>query len=216
MKKILAVLLAMTLILTLFAGCSSAVIPTADGSDKTTKATADKDDGPKLTKDQKKIDEDLAKEFGIEGFEKQIAAEVKEDEDTVATIESLGIDADEYIEAIMKHYGWTWDPAAIAVDGDKAVAKVTMTYPDFDTMSDMLDEKSEEWLKTIDKDSMDEATFYKEYGKLVMEVMHAEDFPELTSDFDIDYVKDGGTWKMADEDAVLSELNEAQGAGDAA
>ena len=217
MKRTLAILLIAVMMLTLFAACSKA--PSSAGKNNTTgeptqaadTGNDDKDDGPKLTKDQKAILKDLEKEFSIDGYEKEIAAEVKADEETAELVDLLGIDVDDYVSGLMKHYNWTFGD--IDVEGDTAVANVTMTYPDFDAMSDMLTEKAEAWVQ--EKGGMDNVTedeFYAAYGKMVVDILNDDEFPTLDSDFTIDYIKDGKDWVIKDKDAVKDTMNDAQDA----
>ena len=133
MKKFLAILMALTLMLTVFAGCAKQAAPKADGGD-TTKAAE-----TKLSKDQEKIIADLKKELNIEGYEDQVATELKADPEFTAVAEQAGLDVDEYVGTLAKMY--KWDIGDVNVDGDKAVAKVTMTYPDYSVMDQLLDQK---------------------------------------------------------------------------
>ena len=211
MKKIIAILLTTVLILTVFAGCSSTTPSSAGKNTDSGKSGTDIDNGPKLSKDQKAILADLEKEFSVDGYEKEIADEIKTDEETTQIVDSLGITVDDYVSGIVKHYGWTFGD--ITVDGDTAVAAVTMTYPDFDKMGEILDAKADEWLEAQGGvEAVTEEQFYQAYGKIVMDILNSDEFPVLTADFNVDYIKDGKDWVIKDRDAVTDTMNEAQGA----
>lgn len=207
MKKFLTILMALTLMLTLFAGCG-AKTTTSDGNDKKVEASA------KGSKDQEAIIADLKKELNIDGYEAQVAAELKADQEFIATTNQVNLDIDEYVNAIAKKY--KWDIGDVTVDGDKAVAKVTMTSPDFNAMDTLLDEKIEAFKASNDVSTMTEQDLMKALGEMMLEIVKADDLPLETQDFDIDYIKEGNTWKMADYDGVEQEMIDAQAIDDAA
>lgn len=208
MKKFLAILMALTLMLTVFAGCAKQAAPKADGGD-TTKAAE-----TKLSKDQEKIIADLKKELNIEGYEDQVAAELKADPEFTAVAEQAGLDVDEYVGTLAKMY--KWDIGDVNVDGDKAVAKVTMTYPDYSVMDQLLDQKLDEYLATNDTSNLTEDEATKIVGQLLMEILKSGELTTTSEDFDIDYIKENGAWKIANYDEVEKAMIDAQSVDDAA
>lgn len=210
MKKVLAILLTTVLILTLFAGCAAKPVPAGKNNDAGKDSSAI-DNAPKLSKDQKAILADLEKEFSVDGYEKEIADELREDAETQEIVDSLGITVEDYVAGIIKHYNWTFGD--ITVDGDTAVAAVTMAYPDFEKMGEILEAEADKWIEEQGGlESVTEEEFYQAYGKIVIDVLNSDAFPVLTADFNVDYIKDGKDWVVKDRDAVTDDMNAAQGA----
>ena len=208
MKKFLAILMMLTLMLALFAGCAKNAAPKA-GSD-TTKAPAES----KLSKDEEAIILDLKKELNVDGYEEQIAAELKADQDFVATMNAAGIDVDEYVNAIAPKY--KWEIGKITVNGKEAVAKVTMTYPDYEKMDSLLDEKIDEYLATNDTSNLSDADAQKLVGDMMMEIVKSDALPVADAKFDIDYVKGEDGWKMADSEEIEKAMIDVQAVDSAA
>ena len=208
MKKFLAILMMLTLMLTLFAGCAKNAAPKADSS--TTKAPVEN----KLSKDEEAIIADLKKELNVDGYEEQIAAELKADKDFVATMNAAGIDVDEYVNAIAPKY--KWEIGKITVDGKEAVAKVTMTYPDYEKMDSLLDQKIDEYLATNDASKLSDADAQKLVGDMMMEIVKSDELPVAAADFDIDYVKENGIWKMVDSEEIEQAMIDVQDVNEAA
>lgn len=207
MKKFLAILMALTLMLTLFAGCAKNADSKSDST--TAKPTEAPTEAP-LSEDEKAILSDLKAEFHVENYDEVLAAGLKADKNLVAT----GIDIDEYAKALASKYNWEiGDPK---IDGEKAVVKVTMTYPSIDAMDKLFDEKLEEYKITHDISKLSNADAQKLIGEITMEVVTAKDLQTETDDFDIEYIKEEGIWKMADSEAVVQAMQAAQGLDEAA
>ncbi len=208
MKKFLAILMMLTLMLTLFAGCAKNAAPKADTS--TTKAPVEN----KLSKDEEAIIFDLKKELNVDGYEEQVAAELKADKEFVATMTAAGIDIDEYVNAIAPKY--KWEIGKITVDGKEAVAKVTMAYPDYEKMDVLLDEKIDKYLATNDASKLSDADAQKLVGEMMMEIVKSDELPVATADFDIDYIKGSDGWKMADSEEIKQAMIDVQDVDEAA
>lgn len=208
MKKILAILMTLILMLTLFAGCGAKTAPAGE-SDKTTVAPESK-----LSKDEQAITDDLKKEFNMDNYEEVVAAGLKADEEFVAIAEEAGLDIDEYVNAFATKY--KWDIGDVSVDGDKAIAKITMTCPDFEKMDVIFDEKLDEYMANNDTSKLTESEAQKLVCDIMMDILKSEDLPLTSEDFDIDYIKEDGAWKMAETEEVEKAMVAAQGLDEAA
>ena len=203
MKKILAILMTLILMLTLFAGCAKNAAPKAD--DSTTKAPVEN----KLSKDEEAIIADLKKEFNMDNYEEFVAAGLKADEEFVQIAQEAGLDIDEYVNAFATKY--KWDIGDVSVDGDKAIAKITMTCPDFEKMDVIFDEKLDEYMANNDTSKLTESEAQKLVCDIMMDILKSEDLPLTSEDFDIDYIKEDGAWKMAETEEVEKAMVAAQG-----
>ena len=199
MKKYLAIILALVLMLTLFVGCGAKSAPSGE-SEKTTAA-------PKT--DEQAIKDDLKKEFNMDNYEEFVAAGLKADEEFVQIAQEAGLDIDEYVNAFAKKY--KWDIGDVSVDGDKAIAKITMTCPDFEKMDVIFDEKLDEYMANNDTSKLTESEAQKLVCDIMMDILKSEDLPLTSEDFDIDYIKEDGAWKMAETEEVEKAMVAAQG-----
>ncbi len=199
MKKYLAIILALVLMLTLFVGCGAKSAPSGE-SEKTTTA-------PKT--DEQAIKDDLKKEFNMDNYEEFVAAGLKADEEFVQIAQEAGLDIDEYVNAFATKY--KWDIGDVSVDGDKAIAKITMTCPDFEKMDVIFDEKLDEYMANNDTSKLTESEAQKLVCDIMMDILKSEDLPLTSEDFDIDYIKEDGAWKMAETEEVEKAMVAAQG-----
>ena len=199
MKKYLAIILALVLMLTLFVGCGTKSAPSGE-SEKTTAA-------PKT--DEQAIKDDLKKEFNMDNYEEFVAAGLKADEEFVQIAQEAGLDIDEYVNAFATKY--KWDIGDVSVDGDKAIAKITMTCPDFEKMDVIFDEKLDEYMANNDTSKLTESEAQKLVCDIMMDILKSEDLPLTSEDFDIDYIKEDGAWKMAETEEVEKAMVAAQG-----
>ena len=199
MKKYLAIILALVLMLTLFVGCGAKSAPSGE-SEKTTAA-------PKT--DEQAIKDDLKKEFNMDNYEEFVAAGLKADEEFVQIAQEAGLDIDEYVNAFATKY--KWDIGDVSVDGDKAIAKITMTCPDFEKMDVIFDEKLDEYMANNDTSKLTESEAQKLVCDIMMDILKSEDLPLTSEDFDIDYIKEDGSWKMADTEEVEKAMACLQG-----
>lgn len=199
MKKYLAIILALVLMLTLFVGCGAKSAPSGE-SEKTTAA-------PKT--DEQAIKDDLKKEFNMDNYEEFVAAGLKADEEFVQIAQEAGLDIDEYVNAFATKY--KWDIGDVSVDGDKAIAKITMTCPDFEKMDVIFDEKLDEYMANNDTSKLTESEAQKLVCDIMMDILKSEDLPLTSEDFDIDYIKEDGAWKMAETEEVEKAMVAAQG-----
>ena len=152
MKKYLAIILALVLMLTLFVGCGAKSAPSGE-SEKTTAA-------PKT--DEQAIKDDLKKEFNMDNYEEFVAAGLKADEEFVQIAQEAGLDIDEYI-------------------ANNDTSKLT------------------------------ESEAQKLVCDIMMDILKSEDLPLTSEDFDIDYIKEDGAWKMAETEEVEKAMVAAQG-----
>lgn len=203
MKKYLSIVLALTLILTVFAGCGAKSAP--EEKQKKTEVT------PKS--DEQLIKDDLLKAFSMDNYDEMIAAGLKQDAEFVAVAEEAGLDIDEYVNAFASKY--KWDIGDISVDGDKALAKITMTCPDFEKMDVILDQKLDDYMANNDTSNLSESDAKKLVCDIMLEIVKADDLPLTSEDFNIDYSKEDGTWKMVDSPEVEKAMIEAQGISEA-
>ena len=199
MKKYLAIILALVLMLTLFVGCGAKSAPSGE-SEKTTAA-------PKT--DEQAIKDDLKKEFNMDNYEEFVAAGLKADEEFVQIAQEAGLDIDEYVNAFATKY--KWDIGDVSVDGDKAIAKITMTCPDFEKMDVIFDEKLDEYMANNDTSKLTESEAQKLVCDIMMDILKSEDLPLTSEDFDIDYIKEDGAWKMAETEEVEKAMAAVQG-----
>lgn len=203
MKKYLSIVLALTLILTVFAGCGAKSAP--EEKQKKTELT------PKS--DEQLIKDDLLKAFSMDNYDEVIAAGLKQDAEFVAVAEEAGLDIDEYVNAFASKY--KWDIGDISVDGDKALAIITMTCPDFEKMDVIFDQKLDDYMANNDTSNLSESDAKKLVCDIMLEIVKADDLPLKSEDFNIDYSKEDGTWKMVDSPEVEKAMIEAQGISEA-
>ena len=91
-----------------------------------------------------------------------------------------------------------------------------MTYPDYSVMDQLLDQKLDEYLATNDTSNLTEDEATKIVGQLLMDILKSGELTTTSEDFDIDYVKEGGAWKIANYDEVEKAMIDAQSIDDAA
>lgn len=186
MKKILAIVLSLVLMLTFFAGCGAKETNTAED---TTHAT-----GAIVPSDEELIKADLEKIYN-DAF---AAEKVKGVEEYKADPSFAGCDAEALIEAACTHV--SMEVTAVNVDGDKATAEVKFTSPEVN--SDRANEFAATKMETI-KDKMANATEEEEtalFEQFFIDLFSDKDFPELEETGTANYEKVNGEWKLADED----------------
>ena len=135
----------------------------------------------------------------LEGFE---------NDESMKKFESMGLDLKGYAENMAKIF--KFEIVSVDVDGDTAVAHGKLTLPDFGDKTDELQEKAmEEATKGKDFSNMSQDEQIKIFGEVLNGVLSSPDFPTVTEEVPIDYVKNGDKWEMKDKSAVESLLSGA-------
>ncbi len=121
-------------------------------------------------------------------------------------LEKQGLDLEAYAANMESKF--KLEVVSVDVTGDKAVAHVALTSPEFGEEADALMEKAvDAAIADLDVENMTEDDFTKLMMGVVSDVLTDPTFPTTTQTFDIDYVKNNGTWEMADESGVEADLN---------
>lgn len=157
--------------------------------------------------DEALIKADIDKVIGTEINADELTKELQGDSD-IKAYEAYGLDVERASKALASKY--KVEIGEVKVSGDKAVATVKVTTPTFgNEMDAMLSEK----IEAIDTTGMDEQEVMKAAMNALVELFESPDYPVATASMDIDYVKQGGNWKMADSDAMDKELRSIMGLG---
>lgn len=119
----------------------------------------------------------------------------------IAELEQMGMDIDalaETLAGVVKV-----EVESVDVDGDGAVAKVKMSMPDFSTdMDAKMQQALQDALGSQDPSTMGQEELMHVFNQAMQAVLTDPDLPETSEMADIDYVRDGGAWRMKDEDAA--------------
>ena len=188
--KLTALTLAALLAMALFTGCGGETV--AEKSDEDL------------------IIEDLQDDLDIiNNCTDQMKAEFESDEDLVSIFEMAGVDPGEYAEA----YASTikGEVSSVTVDGDTAVAVLSLTMPDFEQMDAFQDQFLEEYTADMDLESMSEDDLYKVIGEALMACIKDPNLPLKTDNFDVNYTKVDGVWTADNEEDVAGLIEQSFG-----
>lgn len=154
--------------------------------------------------DEELIKADIESIIGTAVSKEALAAAMRAD-DEMAALEAQGLDLDAYAENMANVF--KFEVREVKVNGDTAVATTALTTPNFgEEMDALFDEALEAESANVDVANMSEEEQVSFLMSIVSKVLSDPNLPTATETFDIDYVKTNGTWAMADESKVESEL----------
>lgn len=176
----------------------------SSGGDDAKPTDSQQEKTPAGPTDEELIKEDLEKVVGFSVSKEEMLEGFLEDED-MKHFQELGFDLEAYAENMSNKI--KFDVRSIDVSGDTAVAHVTLTFPEFNEAAEALIEKrADEAFADIDLESITEEEFLAKYMGVVSDTLTDPAFPTVDNEFDIDYVKKGDAWEMADQSEVESQL----------
>lgn len=197
-KRYLALLIAMVCALCVagLAGCGgNSSAPAASGGS-----------AAPVVSDEDLIKQDVENVIGTAISKEELLQGLREDQQ-IAEFEAAGFDAEAYAENMANIFKFEVD--SVEVDGDTAVAYCKLTVPNFgDEMEARVVAAVEEASTITDVAAMSEDEQMAFIMGILSDVMAAPDFPTETTDFNIDYIKDGDTWVMKDKDSIEESLSE--------
>ena len=138
---------------------------------------------------------------------KEVLVEAMKNDESFAAFQSMGLDLDEFAEKLTGVFKFS--VGDVTVNGDTATAAVTMTLPDFSADTDeLLNKAMTEVTDGVDVEGMSEKEQVSLIMDVMMKVMTDPDMPTTSSDFDLKYTKDNGTWKVDEEGLDVESLSE--------
>ena len=137
----------------------------------------------------------------FEDNKSQIADEIAADKDTSDMLALVGVDAKEFGQAFAD--GMSMKCGKVTVNGDKAVAEILITAPDSEAMNVEMDKALEE----LDVQSLSGNEALNKVGEAIMKAVKNTPTKEVA--IEVDYVKNNGTWEVADIDKLKSAMQKA-------
>lgn len=126
-------------------------------------------------------------------------------DDQIAEYEALGLDVESYAQNMSNIFKFAVN--SVEVDGDTAVAKCVLTVPNYGSeMQESIEAAIMEAAETTDVASMTEDEQMALIMGIMNDVISDPNFPTEDTDIDIDYVKEGGSWKMKDAESIEENL----------
>lgn len=138
----------------------------------------------------------------FEAGKNEMASEIAKDEETAALFKLVGLDVNDYAKAVVDVMKMKC--GKVTVDGDKAVAELLMTIPDYDAMSAEMD-------KALEEADLNSAKSEEEALAMAGEALlkAVESAPTKEISIDVDYIKKNNKWEVADADKVKSAMEKA-------
>lgn len=176
---------------------SSQAESSATASDAAASSAAATEDEAAIKQDAEKV---VSTMFGKDSIETMFNAN-----ESLAQLKDLGFDISKLADFISGLI--TSEVTNVKVDGETAVATIKISYPEWnDEVSAALQEKATAALEGIDFDGMSQEDAMSAYMDAYFSAIESTEFPQVSEELTIDYLKDGDTWKMKDGENFQEEL----------
>jgi hypothetical protein len=130
--------------------------------------------------------------------------EIASDEETASLFALVGLNPEDYAKAVVGVMSLACGD--VTINGDKAVAEVIITLPDYEAISTEMDKALDEALAEMDESTSEEEALAA-VGDAMMKAL--ENTPSKTETIKADYVKNNGKWEIADASKLTSAMEQA-------